>query len=81
MAYIDTLRPMQVVESALRFGAVPQDPPSTDKSVCRRLWNDGFVVMSRPFVLAVMPLITLSVSVLFVLFLLIVLRYATCFFR
>jgi len=30
----------------------------------------------HPFVLAVVPLITLSVSVLFVLFLLIVLRYA-----
>jgi hypothetical protein len=55
---------------------VPQIPPSEDHGTCSKLWNDGFIVMGpKPFVLAIVPLITFTLSALFILFLLIVLRY------
>lgn len=71
---------MAQADTGVTKGAVPQIPPSESSSTCLKLWNDGFQVMSKPFNLAVVPLISLALSTLFALFLIIVLRYATVSF-
>lgn len=52
-------------------------PDAADKPLCRKLWDDGFIVMDKPYILAVIPLITFILTMLFALFLLGTLPYAT----
>lgn len=73
---LGTTRSMDDALWAVVQRAVPQHPPNQAHSVCRKLWDDGFRVMEKPFILAVVPLITLSLSFLFTIFLVGVLPYA-----
>ena len=57
--------------------AMPAEAPTDNKTLCMKLWDDGFIVMDKPYILAVIPLITFILTLLFALFLLATMPYAT----
>lgn len=70
---------MSVAIGALLRAAAPPLAPMDNKTLCMKLWDDGFIVMDKPYILAVIPLITFILTLLFALFLLCTLPYVNLY--